>query len=98
MLGSHLSIAGGMVNALTEVESLGVECVQVFTKNQRRWAVPPLSDSDRAAWLTRLKALGWDDPDALRTVSHNSFLCLAASCWHKRCNTTQTNGQNTNSD
>jgi deoxyribonuclease-4 len=79
MLGSHLSIAGGMVNALTEVESLGVECVQVFTKNQRRWAVPPLSDSDRAAWLTRLKALGWDDPDALRTVSHNSYLINMAS-------------------
>ena len=46
----HLSISGGMVNALDEAERLQMECVQVFTKNQRRWSSPPLKDSDIAAW------------------------------------------------
>jgi endonuclease IV len=31
MFGSHLSIAGGMHNALLEGEKLGFDCVQVFT-------------------------------------------------------------------
>jgi len=35
MFGSHLSISGGMFNALVEAEKLGMTTVQVFTKNQR---------------------------------------------------------------
>src|SRR5688572_8943320 len=35
MLGSHLSIAGGMVNALHQARKFNMDCVQVFTKNQR---------------------------------------------------------------
>ena len=31
MFGSHLSIAGGMHNALLRAEQLGMESVQVFT-------------------------------------------------------------------
>jgi endonuclease IV len=31
MFGSHLSIAGGMQNALLEAEKLGMDTVQVFT-------------------------------------------------------------------
>ena len=79
MLGSHLSISGGMVNALDEAERLKMECVQVFTKNQRRWSSPPLKDSDIAAWSSQLKALGWSDPSDFRTVSHNSYLINMAS-------------------
>jgi endonuclease IV len=33
MFGSHLSISGGMHNALLEAETLGMNCVQVLTKN-----------------------------------------------------------------
>jgi deoxyribonuclease IV len=33
MFGSHLSIAGGMHNALLEAEKLGMETIQVFTIN-----------------------------------------------------------------
>ena len=79
MLGSHLSIAGGMVNALDEADRLGMDCVQVFTKNQRRWTAPPLDDATREAWLERLDAMGWADPADLRTVSHNSYLINLAS-------------------
>jgi endonuclease IV len=34
MFGSHLSITGGMHNALVEAERLDMETVQVFTKNK----------------------------------------------------------------
>ena len=36
MFGSHLSIAGGLHHALLEARKLGMDCVQIFTKN---WAV-----------------------------------------------------------
>jgi len=79
MLGSHLSISGGMVNALDEAERLRMDCVQVFTKNQRRWSSPPLKDSDVSEWKARLESLGWNDLSDLRTVSHNSYLINMAS-------------------
>jgi deoxyribonuclease-4 len=75
LYGSHLSIAGGMINALTEADRLGMDTVQVFTKNQRQWKFKPLDEGDKAAWLTKLAELGWED----RTVSHDSYLINLAS-------------------
>lgn len=75
MLGSHLSIAGGMVNALHEAKRLQFDTVQVFTKNQRQWRVSPLKDQDREEWLAELDRLGWQS----RTVSHASYLANLAS-------------------
>lgn len=91
MFGSHLSIAGSMVNALDEATRLKMDCVQVFTKNQRQWKVKPLANEDRNAWLARLDELGWDaDVEAgepPRVVSHNSYLINMASpdseAWEK---------------
>jgi deoxyribonuclease IV len=34
MFGSHLSIAGGLHNALLDAEKLGCDTVQIFTNNQ----------------------------------------------------------------
>lgn len=64
-----------MANALREAERLGLDTVQVFTKNQRQWAVKPLDDGARDEWLAELTRLGWAD----RTVSHNSYLINTAS-------------------
>jgi deoxyribonuclease-4 len=60
VFGSHLSIAGSLANALREAESLGLDCVQVFTKNQQQWRVPPLSEDAVAEWKSELARLGWD--------------------------------------
>ncbi len=79
MLGSHLSVAGGMVNALHEAARLGLECVQVFTKNQRQWTAKELSEADRDDWLQELKRLQWDRLEDSRVVSHNSYLINLAS-------------------
>lgn len=60
-----------------------MDCVQVFTKNQRQWKVKPLDDDDREAWLEALRLMGWDSTvtaDAPgRVVSHNSYLINMAS-------------------
>jgi len=78
--GSHLSIAGGLVNALLAAQSLKFDCVQVFTKNQRQWSAPPLRDDERTAWLEQLHAMKWDAPRGpARVVSHASYLINLAS-------------------
>lgn len=75
MFGSHLSIAGGMHNALHEAERLGLDTVQVFTKNQQQWKVKPLTDSAVRDWTSELDRLGWRG----RAVSHASYLINLAS-------------------
>ena len=50
MFGSHLSIAGGLHNALIEAADMGMDCVQIFTKNQRQWRATPLSDDAIGLW------------------------------------------------
>ncbi len=70
VFGSHLSVAGGMANALREAERLRMDSVQVFTRNQRQWSPPPLDSANADEWRAELARLGWQD----RTVSHNSYL------------------------
>ncbi|UCD75824.1 MAG: deoxyribonuclease IV [Phycisphaerales bacterium] len=80
MFGSHLSIAGGMVNALEKAQQFKMDCVQVFTKNQRQWGVRPLDPAERADWLSKLKELTWHRKRGpRRVVSHNSYLINLAS-------------------
>lgn len=77
MFGSHLSIAGSMVNALHEAEMLGLDTVQVFTKNQQQWKARPLDPGVIVAWRAEVKRLGWASPG--RTVSHASYLINLAA-------------------
>ncbi|MGA1707256.1 MAG: deoxyribonuclease IV [Phycisphaerales bacterium] len=79
MFGSHLSVAGGLEHALAEAKALGCDCVQIFTRNQRRWDNPPISKDEIARWKEGLAALGWDQPGPSRVVSHNSYLVNLAA-------------------
>ena len=74
MFGSHLSISGGMHNALIEAQKLTMECVQIFTKNQRQWSVKPLADGDIKDWFAHQKSTG-----ITQVVSHDSYLINLAS-------------------
>src|SRR3712207_6838100 len=74
MFGSHLSIAGGMHNALLKAEELGCATVQVFTKNQKQWKCSPLGEGEVCAWTDHCKRLKFK-----RTVSHDSYLINLAS-------------------
>ncbi len=74
MLGSHLSIAGGLHNALLAAQQLDTACVQVFTKNQRQWRVPPLTEEQIKLWHDHRKSTG------IKTVvSHDSYLINLAN-------------------
>jgi deoxyribonuclease IV len=75
MFGSHLSIAGSLSNALREAESLGMDTVQVFTKNQQQWKAPPLADEIVREWKSEVARLGWQG----RIAAHASYLTNLAS-------------------
>ncbi|HEV8290899.1 MAG TPA: hypothetical protein VGP94_03215, partial [Tepidisphaeraceae bacterium] len=75
MFGSHLSISGGLHNALLSAEKFGMETVQIFTKNQQQWRVPPLKPETVREWHEELARLKWRG----RTVAHASYLINLAS-------------------
>jgi deoxyribonuclease-4 len=74
MFGSHLSISGGMCNALTEAERLGFATTQVFTKNQQQWKCKPLESAAIEQWRAECQRLKFE-----HTVSHDSYLINLAS-------------------
>jgi deoxyribonuclease-4 len=74
MFGSHLSIAGGLHNALLSAERFGMDTVQVFTKNQQQWRVRPLAADAIAQWKSHCGRLCF-----AQTVSHDSYLINLAS-------------------
>ena len=78
-IGSHCSAAGGPAHAVREAVALGLDCVQVFTANQRQWKPKDLGPAEVDAWFEALRQAGWQDPEDHRTVSHNSYLVNLAN-------------------
>ncbi len=74
MLGAHMSISGGVSRALDQAQSVGSNAVQVFTKNNRQWAGPPVDSNDVARWAGEMPAKG-----IVYAVSHASYLINLAS-------------------
>ena len=74
LLGAHMSIAGGVSQGLDRAASIHTNAVQVFTKNNRQWAGPPIDAADVERWRTQMPALGID-----YAVSHASYLINLAS-------------------
>jgi deoxyribonuclease-4 len=74
MFGAHLSISGGLHNALLSAEKYGMETVQVFTKNQQQWKCVPLEDAAMNDWSSHQKRLKFK-----KTVSHDSYLINLAA-------------------
>jgi deoxyribonuclease-4 len=69
-----MSIAGGVSRALERAASVHSNAVQVFTKNNRQWAGPPIDETDVERWRAQLPALG-----IAYAVSHASYLINLAS-------------------
>jgi deoxyribonuclease-4 len=63
-----------MHSALLSAEQLGFDTVQVFTKNQQQWRVPPLPETAVAEWHSHRRRLKFN-----RTISHDSYLINLAS-------------------
>ncbi|QYO64779.1 deoxyribonuclease IV [Leptolyngbya sp. 7M] len=74
-----------MTNALAQGRALALDTVQVFTKNQQQWSVPPVDPGAAREWLAELGALGWTSGitwrgrDWGRVVAHASYLINLAS-------------------
>src|ERR1051326_7114911 len=93
MFGSHLSISGSMANALREAESLKMDTVQVFTKNQQQWKVRPLDEAAISEWKGEVARLGWEG----RITAHASYLINLASpndeLWEKSIDLMRVEGE-----
>lgn len=73
-LGAHMSIAGGLHLALERARALGCGAVQLFLRNQRQWAAPPLADTAVHAFRAARRRSG------IRHVfAHASYLVNLAS-------------------
>lgn len=64
-----------MVNALHDGTRLGLDTVQVFTKNQQQWKAKPLDGGMVREWRAEVQRLGWQG----RIVSHASYLINLAA-------------------
>src|SRR5262245_20042514 len=82
LVGSHRSIAGGYYKAVEEARRLGLDCVQIFTKNNNQWRAAPLTDDAAARFKESLTRCAITHP-----IAHNSYLInLAATndeLWEK---------------
>ena len=74
LFGSHLSIAGGYYKAVDTAAELGLQTVQLFTKNNNQWAGKPLSDEDVRLFREAVQRTGIQRPCA-----HDSYLINLAS-------------------
>ncbi|MEK6304022.1 MAG: deoxyribonuclease IV [Acidobacteriota bacterium] len=46
IVGAHVSIAGGLANAIARAEALGCDCLQIFARNPRGWAARELTPAE----------------------------------------------------
>lgn len=70
-IGAHVSASGGVDNAPRNAHSIGATAFALFTKNQRQWAAPPLSEEQIAAFRKACQTFGYKPEQIL---PHDSYL------------------------
>lgn len=70
-VGAHVSASGGVENAPVNAEAIGAKAFALFTKNQKRWAAPPLTEKSIANFKANLMASGIS---ADMVLPHDSYL------------------------
>ena len=79
LIGAHLSVSGGIDNAIDKAVELECPVLQVFTKNARQWSPPPLKEENVNKFLKK------QEEAKLIIASHDSYLInLAAKNKEKR--------------
>ncbi len=73
-LGAHISTAGGVSGAFARAVEVTAECMQIFTRNQNRWASKPIA-ADEAAEFRRLRKETGIGPN----MAHASYLVNLAT-------------------
>jgi deoxyribonuclease IV len=69
LLGAHVLINGGLASAITKADEFGFTAIQIFTRNNNRWASKPLSDKEINDFK---EALANSKVEVV--VSHDSYL------------------------
>jgi deoxyribonuclease-4 len=73
-LGAHMSIAGGVDQALYRGQEVGCQAVQIFTKQPNRWAARPFSAEEIARFQEARRATG-----IAPVFAHDAYLINLAS-------------------
>ncbi|MEZ7198683.1 deoxyribonuclease IV [Pseudodesulfovibrio karagichevae] len=73
-LGAHMSIAGGLHMAFERIMRVEGTALQIFTRNQRQWKAPELSEYD-----AELFAAAWSQWGDYPVAAHDSYLINLAS-------------------
>ncbi|MEW5702217.1 MAG: deoxyribonuclease IV [Candidatus Zixiibacteriota bacterium] len=74
MIGAHMSIAGGVFNAILEGEAVGCRCVQLFVKSSNQWHAKPLTTEEIEKFQAERQRTGIGP-----AVAHSSYLINVAS-------------------
>ena len=69
LLGAHMSIAGGVGNALLLGKKVECEAIQIFTKSSRQWASKPYPKEEIEQFRENQKATG-----IAKVIAHDSYL------------------------
>lgn len=70
-IGAHVSASGGVENAPENAHLIGATAFALFTKNQRQWVAPPLSEKSISLFKGRCQAYGYTPQQIL---PHDSYL------------------------
>lgn len=70
-IGAHVSAAGGVENAPLNAYNIGATAFALFTKNQKQWVAPPLSEKSIELFKQRCAEWGYT-PNTI--LPHDSYL------------------------
>lgn len=70
-IGAHVSISGGVENAPLNARAIGARAFAMFTKNQRQWAAPSISEESAVAFRENCRKFGFT---AEQILPHDTYL------------------------
>jgi deoxyribonuclease IV len=74
LLGAHMSISGGLDLAFSRLREIGGKALQIYTKNQRQWRSPSLTEEAVHRFRIRRQETG-----AMPVAAHDAYLINLAS-------------------
>lgn len=74
LIGTHISIAGGIYKAISRANNIDIDCMQIFTKSNRAWVSKPITTEDAQLFKAALR-----DSSIKKVIAHASYLINIAS-------------------
>jgi deoxyribonuclease-4 len=70
-IGAHVSASGGVENAIKNAKDIGATAFALFTKNQRQWLAPSLTEKHIELFRNMMSEAGYS---AMQVLPHDSYL------------------------